>query len=51
MVKWGNKMTQNINNNLNEKLNEFVEKSVTIIQEGFLKNEYSIHKLKYLVLE
>ena len=42
-------MAQNINNSLEEKLNEFVEKSVTITQSGFLKNKYSIHRLKYFI--
>lgn len=42
-------MTQNINSSLEEKLNEFIGKSVTITQEGFLKNKYSIHKLKYFI--
>lgn len=42
-------MTQNINNSLEEKLNEFVEKSVTITQDGFFKNKYSINKLKYFI--
>ena len=42
-------MAQNINNSLEEKLNEFVGKSVTITQDGFLKNKYSMHKLKYSI--
>ena len=42
-------MAQNINNSLEEKLNEFVGKSVTITQDGFLKTNYSIHKLKYFI--
>ena len=42
-------MIQNINNSLEEKLNEFIGKSVTITQNGFLKNRYSIHKLKYFI--
>ena len=42
-------MVQNTNNNLEKKLNEFIGKSVTISQDGFLKNSYSIHKLKYFI--
>ena len=42
-------MTQNTNNSLEEKLNEFIGKNVTITQDGFLKNKYSIHKLKYFI--
>lgn len=42
-------MVQNINNNLEENLNTFIGKSVTIIQDGFLKSEYSIHKLHYFI--
>lgn len=42
-------MVQNTNNNLEEKLNEFIGKNITITQDGFLKNEYSINKLKYFI--
>ena len=42
-------MVQNTNNNLEEKLNEFIGKNVTITQDGFLKNKYSIHKLEYFI--
>lgn len=42
-------MVQNTNNNLEEKLNEFIGKNVIITQNGFLKNKYSIHQLKYLI--
>lgn len=42
-------MEQNTNNSLEGKLKEFIGKSVTITQEGFLKNKYSIHKLKYFI--
>ena len=42
-------MVQNTNNNLEKKLNEFIGKNVTISQDGFLKNSYSIHKLKYFI--
>ena len=43
------KMSQNINNSLEEKLNEFVGKSLTITQDGFLKNKYSINNLNYFI--
>ena len=42
-------MVQNTNNSLEEKLNEFIGKTVIITQDGFLKNKYSIHKLKYFI--
>ena len=42
-------MVQNTNNSLEEKLNEFIGKNVTITQNGFLKNKYSIHRLKYFI--
>ena len=42
-------MAQNINNSLEGKLNEFIGKNVIITQDGFLKNKYSIHKLKYFI--
>ena len=42
-------MVQNTNNNLEEKLNEFIGKNITITQDGFLKNEYLINKLKYFI--
>lgn len=42
-------MIQNINNNLEEKLNELQGENVIISQEGFLKNKYSIYKLKYFI--
>ena len=42
-------MMPNTNNGLEEKLNEFIGKDVIITQDGFLKNKYSIHKLKYLI--
>ena len=42
-------MVQNINNNLEKKLNKFIGKNVIIIQDGFLKSEYSIHKLNYFI--
>ena len=42
-------MAQNTNNSLEEKLNEFIGKNVIITQDGFLKNKYSIHKLKYFI--
>ena len=36
-------MAQKTNNNLEEKLNEFIGKNVIIIQNGFLRNKYSIN--------
>ena len=42
-------MIQNTNNSLEKKLNEFIGKNIIIIQDGFLKNKYSIHKLKYFI--
>lgn len=42
-------MVQNTNNSLEEKLKKFEGKCVTITQDGFLKNKYSIHKLKYFI--
>lgn len=42
-------MVQNVNNSLEEKLKEFEGKCVTITQDGFLKNKYSIHKLKCFI--
>ena len=42
-------MEQSIIKKLEEKLVEFKEKEVTIAQEGFLNNSYSIHKLKYAI--
>ena len=42
-------MVQTTNNNLEEKLNEFIGKNVIITQDGFLKNKYSIHKLEYFI--
>ena len=41
-------MVQNTNS-LEKKLNEFIGKNVIIIQDGFLKNNYSINKLKYSI--
>ncbi|MFQ8661357.1 MAG: hypothetical protein ACLR9X_04565 [Clostridia bacterium] len=42
-------MVQNTNHSLDEKLNKFMEKNVIVTQDGFLKNKYSIHKLKYFI--
>ena len=42
-------MVQNIKNNLEEKLMRLVGKCVIITQDGFLKNRYLIHKLKYCI--
>ena len=43
-------MAQNINNSLEEKLKKFIGKNVIIIQDGFLKAQYSIHKFKCFIL-
>ena len=43
-------MVQNINNSLEEKLKEFIEKTVIIIQDGFLKAKYHIHKFEYSII-
>lgn len=42
-------MLQNVNSSLEEKLKEFEGKCVIITQDGFLKNKYSIHNLKYFI--
>lgn len=42
-------MVQNTNNSLEEKLNKFIGKNVIVTLDGFLKNKYSIHKLKYFI--
>ena len=42
-------MVQIINDSLEGKLNEFIGKTVIIILDGFLKSEYSIHKLNYFI--
>lgn len=42
-------MVQNMNNNLEKNLNDFIGKSITIIQDGFLKSKYSIHKLNFFI--
>ena len=42
-------MVQNTNNNLKEKLDKFIGKTVFIVQDGFLKNRYSINKLKFVI--
>lgn len=42
-------MMQNTNYSLEEKLKEFLGRSVIIAQDGFLKSKYSIHKLKYFI--
>ena len=34
---------------IEEKLKEFIGKNIIITQNGFLKNKYSIHKLKYFI--
>ena len=43
-------MVQNINNSLEEKLKEFIGKTVIIIQDGFLKDKYHIHKFEYSII-
>ena len=43
-------MVQNTNNSLEEKLKEFIGKTVIIIQDGFLKAKYSIHKFEYSII-
>ncbi len=43
-------MVQNINNSLEEKLKEFIGKTVIIIQDGFLKAKYHIHKFEYSII-
>lgn len=42
-------MIKNINNNLEEILSDFIGKSITVIQDGFLKSEYSMNKLNYFI--
>lgn len=42
-------MLQNRDDNLEEKLREFIGKNVIITQSGFLENKYSIQKLKYFI--
>ena len=42
-------MVYNTNNRLEEKLKEFIGKSVTITQNGFVESTYSINKLKYAI--
>ena len=42
-------MVQNTNNNLKEKLDKFIGKTVFIVQDGLLKNKYSINKLKFVI--
>ena len=42
-------MAQNISDILEEKLNKFIGNIVIISLDGFLKNKYSIHKLKYSI--
>lgn len=43
-------MVQNTNNSLEEKLKEFIGKTVIIIQDGFLKAKYYIHKFEYSII-
>ena len=42
-------MTQSITNNLEEKLNEFIETNAIIMLDGFIESEYLIEKLKYSI--
>ena len=42
-------MVKNTNINLKEKLDKFIGKNVIITQDGFLKNKYSIHRLRYFI--
>ena len=45
-------MEQNVNNienNIKEKLNKFVEKEITIIQDGFLKSKFSLNKVEFFI--
>lgn len=42
-------MTQNTNNILKKKLDEFLGKSIAISQEGFLEAKFPIHKFKYII--
>lgn len=44
-------MVPNINNSLEEKLKEFIGKTVIIIQDGFLKAKYPIHKFEYSIIQ
>mgnify|MGYP007117715182 CR=1 FL=1 len=48
-MKWGDKMLKNINDNLEQLLNKFIEKTVIINQNGFVESTYSINKLKYSI--
>ena len=43
-------MVQNTNNSLEEKLNDFIGKTVIIIQDGFLKAKYFVHKFQYSII-
>ncbi len=43
-------MTQNINNNLETKLKDFIGKEIIVIQDGFLKSKYHIPKFKYSLI-
>ena len=42
-------MEQNTINKLEEKLKEFLDKYVIVIQGGFLESKYFINKLKYSI--
>ena len=42
-------MVQNINNDLEQLLNNFIERTIVINQNGFIESTYSINKLKYII--
>lgn len=42
-------MVRGITDNLEEKLDEFLEKNAIIMQDGFIKCEYLIEKLNYSI--
>ena len=39
-------MVENICSNLDKKINKFVEKKVTVVQEGFLESRYLLKNLQ-----
>ena len=42
-------MVENICSNLDKKINKFVEKKVTVVQEGFLESRYLLKNLQYKI--
>ena len=42
-------MTQNTNNILKKKLDEFLEKNIAISQDGFMEAKFPIHKFRYII--